>query len=116
MSDSLRPHGLYSPPGSSVHGIFQAKILEWIDIFPPGDLPDPGIEPTSPALAGQFLTTEPPRKPFSLVNYFIHSRVYVIPNLPIHPTSLSPSQVSIGLFSTSVSISALQIGSSVLFF
>ena len=35
--------------------------------FPaPGDLPDPGIEPTplaSPALAGRFFTTEPPGKP-----------------------------------------------------
>ena len=31
--------------------------------FPlPGDLPDPGIQPTSPALAGVFFTTEPPRK------------------------------------------------------
>ena len=30
---------------------------------PPGDLPDPGIEPASPALAGGFLTTEPPGKP-----------------------------------------------------
>ena len=30
---------------------------------PPGDLPDPGIEPVSPALAGRFFTTEPPRKP-----------------------------------------------------
>ena len=31
--------------------------------FPsPGDLPDPGIEPRSPALAGEFLTTAPPRK------------------------------------------------------
>ena len=31
--------------------------------FPsPGDLPDPGIEPTSPALAGGFFTTEPPGK------------------------------------------------------
>ena len=32
---------------------------------PPGDLPDPGIEPTSPAspaLAGEFFTTEPPGK------------------------------------------------------
>ena len=27
---------------------------------PPGDLPDPGIEPASPALAGGFFTTEPP--------------------------------------------------------
>ena len=32
--------------------------------FPsPGDLPDPGTEPTSPAFAGRFLTTEPPGKP-----------------------------------------------------
>ena len=32
--------------------------------FPsPGDLSDPGIEPTSPVLAGGFFTTEPPRKP-----------------------------------------------------
>ena len=38
-------------------------------IFPsPGDLPNPGIEPASPALAGRFFTTEPPGKPFF---YFI---------------------------------------------
>ena len=30
-------------------------------LFPPGDLPNPGIEPASPALAGGFFTTEPPR-------------------------------------------------------
>ena len=33
MSDSLRPHELYCPPGSSVHGIFQARILEWVATF-----------------------------------------------------------------------------------
>ena len=32
MSDSLQPHGLYSPPASSVHGISQARILEWVTI------------------------------------------------------------------------------------
>ena len=32
MSDSLRPHGLYSLPASSVHVIVQAKILEWVAI------------------------------------------------------------------------------------
>ena len=31
---------------------------------PPGDLPDPGIEPESPALTGRFFTTEPPGKPY----------------------------------------------------
>ena len=39
-----------SLPGSSVHGIFQAIVLEWIDIYPPGDIPNPGLEPGSPAL------------------------------------------------------------------
>ena len=29
----------------------------------PGDLPNPGIEPVFPALAGRFFATEPPRKP-----------------------------------------------------
>ena len=40
-----------SPPGSSVHGILQARILEWIAIPPPVDLPDPGIKPVSPVAA-----------------------------------------------------------------
>ena len=36
--------------GSSVHGIFQARILEWLPLPSPGYLPDPGTEPGSPAL------------------------------------------------------------------
>ena len=55
-----------SPPGSSVHGILQPRILEsgW-PFPPPGDLPDPGMEPVSlmsPAWAGGFLTAEPLEK------------------------------------------------------
>ena len=52
--------------GSSIHGILQARILEWVAMPSPGDLPDPGIEPgspTSPAEAGGFFTDEPPEKP-----------------------------------------------------
>ena len=38
-------------------------------LFPsPEDLPKPGIEPTSPALAGGFLTTEPPGKPCCVIH------------------------------------------------
>ena len=52
-------------PGSSVRGISQARILEWL--FPsPGDLPNPGMEPPSPVfpvLAGRFFTTELSGKP-----------------------------------------------------
>jgi len=39
-----------SLPGSSVHEIFQARVLEWIAISFSRDLPDPGIEPGSPTL------------------------------------------------------------------
>ena len=43
-------------PGSSVHGILQAKSLGWGACPSPWDLPDPGIEPWSPALqTGSFL-------------------------------------------------------------
>ena len=34
-------------PGSSIHGIFQARILEWVALSFSGDLPDLGIEPAS---------------------------------------------------------------------
>ena len=38
---------------------------------PPGDLPDPGTEPDSPALVGGFFTTEPPGKPLNKIKFFI---------------------------------------------
>ena len=51
----------YSPPGSSVHGIFQARILEWVAIFLlQGIFLTQGSNtrlPVSPALAGGFFTT-----------------------------------------------------------
>ena len=56
----------YGPPGSSVHGILQERILEWVSFPSPGDLSHPGIELAllaSPALAGGFFTTEPLGKP-----------------------------------------------------
>ena len=35
----------WSLPGSSVHRIFQAKILQWLSFSTPGDLPDQGSNP-----------------------------------------------------------------------
>ena len=83
MSDSLQLYGLYvarqaplsmdspgrlfatlwtvcSLPGSSVHGFSRHEYLSGLAFPPPGDLPDPRIEPTSlksPALASGFFTT-----------------------------------------------------------
>ena len=53
----------YSLPGSSVHEMFQARILEWIAIPFSSDISDPGIKSRSPpALQADFLPSEPPGK------------------------------------------------------
>ena len=48
-----------SPPGSSVRGILQARILEWAAVPSSRGLPNSGSEPVSlrsPVLAGGFFT------------------------------------------------------------
>ena len=60
-----------SLPGCSVHGILQARILEWVAISFSGDLPDPGIEPGSPTLRADALQSEPPGKPLNTGKVFI---------------------------------------------
>ena len=53
---------LCDPMDDTVHGILQARILEWP--FPsPGDLPNPGIKFRSPALQADSLPAEPQGKP-----------------------------------------------------
>ena len=54
-----------------VHGILQARILEWVAIPSPGDLPNLGIKPRSPTLEADSLPAEPPEKPLRI--YFFHS-------------------------------------------
>ena len=44
--------------GSSVHGMLQARILEWVAISFFGGLPNPGIEPMCPALQAVSLPAE----------------------------------------------------------
>ena len=57
VSDSLWPHGLYSPWNSSGQGTGVGSIHS------PGDLPDPGIKPGFPALQADSLPTELSGKP-----------------------------------------------------
>ena len=74
------------PPGSSVHGIFQARMLEWVAISFSGwervvvwSLPDPGIEPISPASQADSLSLSlqaSPRLPTSPLS------VEILPILP----------------------------------
>ena len=51
---------LCDPMDHTVHGILQARKLEWVAFPSPGDLPNPGIEPRSPALQAGSLPSEPP--------------------------------------------------------
>ena len=110
-----------SPPGSSVHGIFQARVLEWggVPLPSPGDLPDPGIEPRSPALQADALPSEPPGKPQGRPREALGPRKYLplkapplnlafSQNPPLHgclQTSVSPNHVPAYLLQDSLSSS-----------
>ena len=49
---------LCDPMDYTVHGILQARILEWVAFPSPGDLPNPGLELRSPALQADSLPAE----------------------------------------------------------
>ena len=69
-----------SPPGSSIHGILQGRILEWVAIsFSRAGLPYPEIKPEFPALAGGFFAIESPGKPLKWVCVFSCVRLFATP-------------------------------------
>ena len=61
VSDSLRPQGLQPSPLSM--GFSRQEYWSGLSCLPPGDLPDPGLEPRSPALQADSVPPEPPGKP-----------------------------------------------------
>ena len=93
----------HSPPGFSVHGILQAKMLEWVAMPSSRGSSNPGIEPTSPlslTLQVNSLPTEPPRKPcrysmlLLLLSHFSRVRLCATPETAAHqaPPSLGFSR------------------------
>ena len=63
----------YSPPGSFIHPILQARYLSGLLCPSPGDLSTPGIEPGSPALRAESLPSEPPGKLLGAVSCHLRS-------------------------------------------
>ena len=55
-----------NPPGSYVHRIFQARILKWVAISSPEDLPKPGVEPVSPELQADSLPLNHQGRPIKI--------------------------------------------------
>ena len=67
-----------SPPGFSVNGILQARILEWIVMPSAGDLSNPGIEPT------QLLCTHT-HTPYAQTTHTVHTHTTHIEIALKHP-------------------------------
>ena len=85
-----------SLPGSSVHGIFQARVLEWVAISFSRDLPNPGIKPGSPALQADVLLSEPPGK---TSNYWKKEAANIINMMQRHLKSkIDTENLSISIF------------------
>ena len=78
MSDSCEPMDC-SPPGSSVHGISQARIQECVAISFSRGSSHPMDWTMSPALAGGFFTAVPPNLLLLLLSHFSHVRLYATP-------------------------------------
>ena len=68
-----------SLPGSSLHGILRQEYSSGLPFPLPGDLPNPRIEPESPALQENTLTSEPPGKPSAYLRLLIFLLVALIP-------------------------------------
>ena len=97
-----------NPQGSSVLGISQARVLEWVAISNSWDSPNPWMEPRSSTLAGGFFTTRAPGKPsFTRGSMYVYvsvlSQITHPPLPPLHP---------VPILYACVSIPALQTGSS----
>jgi len=57
----------YNPPKSSVYGISRQEYWSGLPFPSPGNLPDPGIDLRSPTLRADFLPSELPGKPFTVI-------------------------------------------------
>ena len=68
-----------SPPGSSVHEIFQTRILEWVAISFSRGSSQPRDEPRSPALQADSLPTELQGKPMTNLDNILKSRDITLP-------------------------------------
>ena len=82
------PWTVCSPPGSSVHGIVQARILDWVSISFSRGSSKPGSGIHVSCLAGGFFATELPGKPLPLFTHLQNEDIQVDPLDPSRAQSL----------------------------
>ena len=78
-----------SPPGSSVHGILQARILEWVATSFSRGPSRPRDQTQVSCIAGRFFTAEPPEKPPQSVQSLSHVGIFASPGTAARQASLS---------------------------
>ena len=82
VSDSFRTPWTVARQAPLSKGFSRQEDWSGLTFPPPGDLPNPGIKPmspASPALAGEFFTTEPPEKPLSTQLFILNLILIKIP-------------------------------------
>ena len=78
-----------SPPGSSVHAISQARILEWLSFHSPGDVPDPAIKTSVSCIGGFFSTKLPGKSNYkvsTIIKYITDEKIDSLVPCPKHTT------------------------------
>ena len=89
MPDSLWPHGLQPTRLLCPWDFSRQGYWSGLPFPSPGDLPNPGIEPRSPALQADSLPTELQGKPISSVQSLSHVRLFATPWIATRQASLS---------------------------
>ena len=90
----------YITTDSSVHEVFQARMLKWVVIFSSGIEPrifNPGIEPRSPALQVVSLLSEPQESPVYIYIYiyiYIYTHTHIIESLCSMPKTNTTLQIN----------------------
>ena len=85
----------YSSLHSSVNGISQARILEWVAIAFSRGLSHPGTELACPALTGRFFTTEPQGKLYSIYYTQLIDLVLLNPCYTLSDVSINYREISV---------------------
>ena len=81
-----------SPPGSSAHGILQARILEWVAVPFSRGSSRPKVGTQVYCIAGGFFTSEPPGKPHHLPpsqGLLWNRSIPIPPAMPLYPMLLT---------------------------
>ena len=89
-----------SPLASSVHRIFQARILEWVPFPPPGDLPNPGNEHVSCVFctAGRFFTHWAIKEAAHIKIFFLFKGEYIYIYIYIYTYIYTHTQMNVFMY------------------